>query len=331
MTSIKDKIENNIFSLMFALVIGTVGITYSIINYFNTKEIERERFSYKTEIEQYQKEIASIKRSVNKDNYYDIRSILIKPNQSIPKDATFYPESKFYAIKNNKFFTHQKINAFSFMADLIKKDSPLIEMILGAPKEYAQLFTIDIWKGKDQFNLKGDFDYIKEIPYITVQYVDIPSYNEVMNASLKKDADKIGENNEKVSDFLSVLGMESFGDFMLNNIKSYDSDIVKSTLAQYLAINTIVSSRSKNFTLTMDDIQKTGNVIYLKFIAEYNDVLVNNVHKDKFYGIQELFLIEENNGFYGITINLPSDSPIASNTYNSEVNKWLNNFKIYSK
>jgi hypothetical protein len=294
-------------------IITVVGITYSIINYYNQQRMTELSNKYELELLNCKSEVASIQRGI-KDNdkfifFYD--NIFTNKNSNIDISThKYYIKDEFYTQLDSSYWkTNIENESRMFNFQTIKDDGSISQEFSDVVKK--NVGNLYFWVGKDAFrysdlHLPGIGITTDNIyPYIVFQKTAFDKLGNI--AYFKKEDTSNSINNP--DEFLAEFKSTTFTTLIVNYI--------------YQQMGTLEMYGKAKFELL--DIKKENDFLYIKSLIVVENPKINNKVIDKFFIQNEFILLSTNSYLYGIVISYPKFDRLSTNP---EITKWLNNLKI---
>jgi len=104
--NIREKIENNIFSVIISVAIEVVGVTYSLVSYFDNQKLEY----IKLQLEEEKNKYAQINRDVPGIKHFDVRSFLVKKasDKLLESGLTYFEQDHLIALKDDDYWKYEE-------------------------------------------------------------------------------------------------------------------------------------------------------------------------------------------------------------------------------
>lgn len=310
---LNERINNNIFSIVIGIIIVTVGVTFSVVNYFYQQTKENLINKYETELINCNSDISFINRGV-KDNealIFNYNDVFVDKNSSLINTSKlqFHSNEEFYTQSDTSYWKYENTNESDVaIFQQLNEEGEISLKLFNAIKRSKN--KLHFWLGNDyhvlnNVNILGNWGVVKFTPSITFQKASIDSLSKIAYSLEMPDSNNIRVKGNYLMEFRSKVFTNLILSFLFQQ---------KSLLNSY-----------DNAVLELLDIQKQNDFIYIRTLTILNNPKVDNKMVEKFYNQTELICLVRNNYLYQIIIQDPKLDRLS---INPEITKWLSNLKI---
>ena len=318
MIDIKKLVEEHPATFILSIIMATIGLTYTVVIYFENSKNEATINGYKTTI-------SSIERRIGGKESIDISKLItLTSNNQLTTNSQFYPKDNFFATKDT-YWTYKYTNPGELIC--IKNGVLPPKELVNNPMD----MPLHIWYGGEKFNITelGEYPFKEEIPSGGLKVLPdnqgvVYSLNQVFFNSLivlqkwDKNGNSIKQRKLEHVDsvtyainFYEIPKSELMGRFLYFEIKNF----YESLPVDYISKEIL-------------SVQKTDDILYSQFLTTFQDIEINNKKREKFYLYTEFILINSNDNLYSIRIETPSLEPRKIGVSFQKVTEWFAEFGI---
>ena len=338
---IRKSVEKHPLSYIVGCMVAAATLAASVTLYFGAEQTKLLRAKHQSEVDELNSKLASIRRGIPGNEFFDVRRLLYSPNSKTnmpPTSSVYFPDG-FYAPKSQDVWTYKDTNELEMNSDLMGISPSEI------PQPYKRLvesFKVHMWKAHDESPIENDGQFTKMYTFISLEkmtFADLQTVTKTVLMAQKQAEEKTqlktknerplaGTNPRQPNE----VGKDSVDDHeqlakRLDEI--YRADLVGTYFAEMLKVQ-LESSFEKNQKdeLNLVAFQKVGNVLYAQFAVKLNDVRVGGRSFSKYYVTREVMMISTPEGGYLVTINVPSEDPSPRSQKFAAVSAWLSDFRV---
>lgn len=274
--------------------------------------LSEEQVRAQARIEELDRSLSSIKRSLGSDTeYFDVAGLLVKPGDaaSLPETSAYFPADRFYAldVEQAEGWSYQVTTELGVMADLLGKTEEELRAI-ATEKEIEFMTRIPV----HQWRLGDD----REISYrdaATGQVIEVHPRTEVQLQRVSHE------------EYLSVIAMNAGEDTptMAAIRAGFGRDPAGWVLQDQLL--TEISS-SGGLRARIDSLQKRDRLGYARVETTFTDVTLGDAQLSEYYWTREWLLIATDKDLYLIKLFV-SDDDHRSPDYGA-LGAWLDAFRV---
>ena len=345
--SLKDKLSQHPLAFAVALIISAVSTTFAVHKYFTDRqldhlrqqhdaELRRQEIDLRREIAKAEEKLAFIKLRFGGEDEMSVSSLLVSPIDSLnfPPSVEFFEGDDFYAVRDKSEWTYDNPSL-----------TDLYERISGQSFGYDQfpaVFT-DIglaasnhsWREQSARSIQGSESLRTLFTYISLHVVPVEAIKNVYlqawmllppphPIAFQEFATKF--RNEQ--DFEQIIKtMEQKFPFLFE-IRQRDMANFLTSMMLYNRLQ--FSQMSKSFFTEVQELNKSENLSYVKFLTTLLDVTVDDISYKRFFIHQTSIVTQVLDRLYLLHVIVPSEEPIRRRDDLAMVNGWLANFAIVS-
>jgi hypothetical protein len=316
----KEKVENHPYIYIITAMIAAVTVAASVQQYFYSQQKEIAKAECQKQIDEANNRLASIKRGMPNNEYFDIRRLQYTTGtNNTPPATSKFIAGEFYATSRSSW-EYSETTEGALIQDITGVDITSLSPML---KQAAGLSPVYLWKAHAHSGIVEKHEVLKHLfPYVSLQKMSFDQLHTVLGL-VKKEADE----EDKIGKESAEPAPSQAGDIMANLERYIRNDTVGSffTMQLYLEMIAGVSNFEDS---TLLNVQKVGNVLYSQSLLTIHDIQVDGKNYGRYYVTQELILIAASDKVIVLRTFIPSDDPSPRGTVFSDVTSWLDDFRV---
>lgn len=326
----KKSIENHPMTFLVTCIIAASSLTAGVQRYFSTQQTNLLNERHRSEIEELNSKLSSLRRGIPGNEFFDVRHLLYSPNNKTntpPSSSAFFQE-QFYGPKGGGDWIYKQTTELEVMSDLtgISLKSLPVQF-----QKANSVLTLHVWKAKDETSIEGHDAFKKLYPLITVEKVSFEQMRTISGiaAANEDDADQTPSPEVKQSAQKAVEEKNSDAQKFLDGMdKVFRGDAIGAFFRAQLDLQFAATLLSQKTSVNVVEIQKVGNVLYAQFLITLKDVKVGGRPVPEYFLRKELIIISTPEGAFVINTLVPSDDPAPRSQSFAAVSKWLDDFRV---
>jgi len=327
---LKERIENNIFSVIVGTVVMTATIVAGAVSWFAQQREALSQEQYQSKIDAIETRVSSIERRIGGQKYLDIKSMFTPGNAASapPSNLTlrYFPEGHYSALSSMEGFTYEKSSEGELIAQIVGSDIGVFNFARGLP--------VDAWVGRSE-KVDGSPAFKTIFPFV---YAETISYEAIGNVYDQFSTD-IAKMDKNIIDttVLSSLAPTGEQNSTSEEDKKFD-ELLRKEIRLDFAVPTLLGalafceqmnmSPENNTRCSVTNIEKVGPLLYCQQIFTMTNVKIDGVHRDTYYVARELFLINTKDGITAIATATPTTNPFVPSRDANKITEWLSLFRI---
>lgn len=350
--ALRDRISNNIVVILIASGVAVASVTAGVAHYFAKQQqdlivtrheaavdslLAEHRHDVRSLASRHDDELAelrtrlrSIERRLGGNEFFDVKRFFVDDARQLQlsKAAEFHNDAGFYAPNDETRWQYMKMSEMEFARYVMGAENPLYAMIESMAPQSEDFGTVHVWKGIDEQMVEGPSPVEKMFPYISVERI---GYDELFGhiskmTELLADEMLLGKFDEAaLSEEDRDLFVALTGEY---TVRMFRGDAVGALLPSYLFMSQMIANMYPNVHFYIDNLQKTGNVVYLQTVSTLSDVVIGGEHHANYFVTKEIIMISTHDAIYMVQTNVPNHEPVPRNEYFVWVNEWLGDFAV---
>ncbi|MCH8275631.1 MAG: hypothetical protein IH851_12670 [Armatimonadetes bacterium] len=333
-----DRIQNNILVILITLGVAVASVTAGVMHYLSNQQENLLRTKHETAVQslvaEHKEDLAelrtrlqSIERRLGNNDFFDVRQFFLDDARKLQLSmkAQFYGEAGFYAPIDETRWQYVTMSELEFAGHILGKQNPLYAMLTSMAPQSQSFGTVHLWKGVDEKLVEGPSPPIRRLfPYISVQRVSYEDlFGEIHNIAQDRAEMLFTAQSEEARQFKEFAAETA--------AKIFRGDAVGAALSGYLFMQGVMTSMFSNANYYIQNLQKTGNVVYLQSITTLSDVTIDGEHYANYFVTEEVIMISTPEALYFVQTSVPNHEPAPRNEYFVWVSEWLSDFAVVVK
>jgi hypothetical protein len=321
--ALREKIDNNIITVLVVVSIAVAGTTFLVVNYWNEQQLNNLEQFKNFELAKLESKLASIERDVPGIKYFDVRKILYSANNAntISPTLNYFENDEFYAPKSDEYWSYSKTNEIEFLKQVTGKG-----IYGGLFDVYLSKYPVHLWEANETFEMINQEKIFNLFPYIFLQKLSYHDLRKILRVWVSYDRWRM-ERHDYVFNEEDLKQSTDTDENLMNITQAIHDDPVGFLFSSLSSLGFQSSVKSSNETYTIKKVQKKENVLYSQSTTKYAGVKVSG-EITTVYVQQEIMIISDKKGIYLIKIYLPSKEPVVRNFVYANVNNWLTSVKL---
>lgn len=310
----------SIAGLIFVVVAATYSVCLFVFQHKQELAIASVELVHKqdmgrkdAEMARLTEQLGGIERRFGNSDFIDVTKFFVADVKSINASAQFFPESRMYVTTN---FPNWQYRTITFEG-LIKFMGNEVSQQL---KDLSKAGSFYYWDGGKTFSIAQ-----AEVTNT------VPVFGAILCAKNEDIREVIGfERDEKILyiDFENKKVNVKGTNFFDNISRHFQGDLAGGLLAFEISHSVNNLSLMKDMNVSLEAIEKKGNVVHLQRVVTLKNQIINEVKKEWFFIHLEYFIITTQDRTFIIVSVLPSEAPRPRGAYAEAINSWLGSIYI---